>query len=105
MSFTSAGTSSSFSAALVESRKSGVSSRVPWARSARTPQAPPDAVSIATRLCDLRHWGTVAILVSVLTFCFESWDIAGRWQQVRERLSGNPQIVLAREPAETNLFS
>ena len=66
----------------------------------RTKKLPPPAALV--RLLELRHWGVLAMLLGVLTFNFETWAIAERWHLVRSRLAQNPEIVLAREPAETN---
>jgi hypothetical protein len=49
-----------------------------------------------------RFWGVVVILLGVLTFNFQSWNLDVRWLELRARMDGKVEIVQAREPAETN---
>lgn len=54
------------------------------------------------RFLEPRFWGFVVILIGVLTFNFQSWELDLRWFDLRARMEGQVQIVQAREPGEAN---
>lgn len=54
----------------------------------------------AMNFLEPRFWGGVLLVLSLLTFNFQTWGLDVRWFELRARMDGQPQIVQAREPAE-----